>query len=57
MRTAPVTLDTIELGGIQDRNVRAYVTDGELFGSLLGMDYLRRYDKIEIQRNKLVLTR
>ena len=57
VRTAPVTLDTIELGGIQDRNVRAYVTDGELFGSLLGMDYLRRYDKIEIQRNKLVLTR
>ncbi|AJE47370.1 retropepsin-like aspartic protease family protein [Celeribacter indicus] len=57
VRTAPVTLDTLDLEGVHDRKVRAYVTDGELFGSLLGMDYLRRYERIEIQRDKLILTR
>ncbi|WP_417250742.1 retropepsin-like aspartic protease family protein [Celeribacter sp.] len=57
VRTAPVWIDALELGGIRDERVKAYVTDGELFGSLLGMDYLRRYEKIEIARDKLILTR
>ncbi|KAB6715020.1 MULTISPECIES: TIGR02281 family clan AA aspartic protease [Roseobacteraceae] len=57
VRTAPVKIDTLSLGGIQDDRVRAYVTDGDLFGSLLGMDYLRRYDRIEIKQDKLILTR
>ncbi|NIY78654.1 TIGR02281 family clan AA aspartic protease [Celeribacter sp. HF31] len=57
VRTAPVRIDTLGLEGITDDGVRAYVTDGELFGSLLGMDYLRRYDTIEIKQDKLVLTR
>ncbi|WP_339691035.1 TIGR02281 family clan AA aspartic protease [Celeribacter baekdonensis] len=57
VRTAPVKIDTLSLGGIQDDRVRAYVTDGDLFGSLLGMDYLRRYDHIEIKQDKLILTR
>lgn len=57
VRTAPVRIDTLDLGGIQDTNVKAYVTDGALFGSLLGMDYLQRYEKIEIARDRLVLTR
>jgi aspartyl protease family protein len=57
VRTAPVKIDTLSLGGIQDDRVRAYVTDGDLFGSLLGMDYLRRYDHSEIKQDKLILTR
>lgn len=57
VRTAPVWIDTLELGGIRDERVKAYVTDGDLFGSLLGMDYLRRFEKIEIARDKLILTR
>lgn len=57
VRTAPVKIDTLSLGDIQDDRVRAYVTDGDLFGSLLGMDYLRRYEHIEIKQDKLILTR
>ncbi len=57
VRTAPVRIDTLELSGITDSRVKAYVTDGELFGSLLGMDYLRRYDSIEIRQDRLILTR
>ncbi|WP_417257405.1 retropepsin-like aspartic protease family protein [Celeribacter sp.] len=57
VRTAPVRIDTLELGGIQDDRVKAYVTDGELFGSLLGMEYLQRFEKIEISRDRLILTR
>lgn len=57
VRTAPVNIDTLMFGGIQDDDVRAYVTDGDLFGSLLGMDYLSRYESIEISRNRLILTR
>ncbi|SFI71247.1 retropepsin-like aspartic protease family protein [Celeribacter neptunius] len=57
VRTAPVRIKALTLEGVTDTGVRAYVTDGELFGSLLGMDYLQRYKSIEIKQNKLVLTR
>ena len=57
VKTAAVHIDTLNVGGVQDDNVRAYVTGGELFGSLLGMSYLQRFEKIEITREKLVLTR
>lgn len=57
VRTAPVWIDTLEFGGIRDERVKAYVTDGDLFGSLMGMDYLRRFEKIEIARDRLILTR
>lgn len=57
VKTAAVKIDTINVGGVQDDDVRAYVTSGELFGSLLGMSYLQRFEKIEISRDKLVLTR
>lgn len=57
VRTAPVKLDTLQLGDILDRNVRAYVTDGDMDGSLLGMDYLSRFSKIEIAGDKMVLRR
>jgi len=55
--TAPVRIDSVGLGGVEDRNVRATVTDGELEESLLGMGYLSRFSSLEIRRDKLVLTR
>ncbi len=55
--TAPVTLDSVAIGAIEDRNVRAWVNEGEMNISLLGMSYLQRYDKIEITDGALVLTR
>lgn len=57
VRTAPVVLDSIEIGPIHDSGVRALVNEGEMDRSLLGMNYLQRYSSIEIGGGKLVLTR
>lgn len=57
VRTALVRLDQVSIGAVGDTNVPAYVNDGELFQSLLGMSYLSRWDRLEIENNKLVLTR
>ncbi len=57
VRTALVRLDQVSVGGIGDRNVPAYVNDGDLFQSLLGMSYLSRWDTLQIEDNKLVLIR
>lgn len=57
VRTAPVRLDRIELGPIRDTNVRAVVNGGEMEGSLLGMDYLHRFSRVEIAEGRLVLER
>ncbi|KNG92891.1 retropepsin-like aspartic protease family protein [Pseudaestuariivita atlantica] len=54
---APVRLDSIAFGPIEDRNLSASVNGGELDQSLLGMTYLQRYARIEIEGGKLVLTR
>lgn len=55
--TAPVTLDSLSLGPFTDRRVRAYVNGGEMRGSLLGMTYLNRYDRIEITEGRMRLER
>ncbi|MFD1508725.1 retropepsin-like aspartic protease family protein [Lacimonas salitolerans] len=55
--TAPVRLDSLSIGPIEDRGVRAFVNDGEMRISLMGMSYLNRYSKIEITDGALVLTR
>ena len=57
IRTAPVRLDSIALGEIEDRGLRAWVNEGEMGMSLLGMSYLQRYSRIEITGNALILTR
>ncbi|MEX0284535.1 MAG: TIGR02281 family clan AA aspartic protease [Paracoccaceae bacterium] len=57
VRTAPVHLNRVALGGIEDHNVPAFVNEGELFGSLLGMSYLQRWSKIEIGNGQMVLSR
>jgi len=57
VRTASVKLNKVEIGDLTDRNVRAWVNDGDLKGSLLGMTYLSRFEKVEITRDKMVLTR
>lgn len=57
VRTAPVTLDTVTLGPFTDRDVKASVNDGDMFGSLLGMRYLDRYRSLEFSNGNLILTR
>jgi len=57
VRTAPVRLDSVALGPISDRNIRAWVNQGEMWQSLLGMSYLQRWSRIEITGRGLLLTR
>lgn len=56
VRTARVRLDSLDLGPFSDRDVPAYVTDGAMEGSLLGMDYLGRF-RIEIDGDRMILSR
>ncbi len=57
VRTAPVRLDSIRLGGIEDRGLRAFVNEGQMRESLLGMTYLQRFSSVEIRQGALILTR
>lgn len=57
VRTAPVRLDSVELGPVSDRNLRAWVNEGDMEQSLLGMSYLQRWSSLEIGGGSLVLTR
>jgi aspartyl protease family protein len=57
VRTAPVRLNTMRLGSVTDSNIPAVVNGGEMSQSLLGMDYLHRWGRIEITRGELILTR
>lgn len=57
VRTAPVWLKEVSLGGITETDVRASVNEGELHQSLLGMSYLQHFAKIEMTNDSLVLHR
>ncbi len=57
VRTARIRLDRVDLAGHVDRNVTAWVNDGEMAGSLLGMSYLSRFSRLEIAGDTLYLTR
>lgn len=56
VRTAMVTLPLVELGPFRDTDFRAYVNEGELFESLLGMDYLGKF-RIELEGDRMILQR
>ncbi|WP_209504139.1 MULTISPECIES: TIGR02281 family clan AA aspartic protease [unclassified Ruegeria] len=57
VRTAPVRLETLTVGPITDQNVSAWVNEGELDKSLLGMEYLHRFSSIQFADGKLILSR
>lgn len=57
VRTAPVRLETVAVGAMIHKDVRAVVNEGNLEQSLLGMSYLQRYSSIEITNGAMVLTR
>jgi len=57
VRTAPVRLETLTLGPITDRNVSAWVNEGELHQSLLGMDYLHLFSNIQFADGRMILAR
>ncbi len=57
VRTAPVRLETLTVGPITDQNVSAWINEGELHKSLLGMDYLHRFSNIQFTDGRLILSR
>jgi aspartyl protease family protein len=54
VRTASVTLPVVELGPFRTENFRAFVNEGEMDGSLLGMDYLGQFH-LEFRGGQMVL--
>jgi aspartyl protease family protein len=55
-RAAPVTLDRISIGGLEERSIDALVTQpGQLKTSLLGMSFLNRLQSWEVSGDRLVL--
>jgi aspartyl protease family protein len=56
VRAAPVTLNSVDVGGLLIRDVRALVVPGDALGeNLLGLSYLTRLKRFEYSNNKLVL--
>ena len=55
-RAAPVTLDRIAIGGLEERSVEALVAQpGQLKTSLLGMSFLNRLQSWQVSGDRLVL--
>ena len=50
-------IGTVTVGDITDTDVPAVVIGGELDQSLLGMSYLRRFARVGIEGDTLVLER
>lgn len=57
IRTARVPLRDVRLGDYVEGDLTASVGDGPLGVSLLGMDYLRRFQRVEMTPDQLILTR
>jgi aspartyl protease family protein len=55
-RAAPVTIDRVKVGGIEERQVPALIAQpGQLRVSLLGMSFLNRLKSSEVRGDRLVL--
>ncbi len=55
-RAAPVTLDRIAIGGLEERSVEALVAQpGQLRTSLLGMSFLNRLQSWQVSGDRLML--
>ena len=55
VRIARVTLSDVRLGEVAESRLPAYVTDGAMEVSLLGMDFLRHW-RLEIDGDRMILT-
>ncbi len=55
-RVAPITLESIEVGDITVRNVKAFVAqEGKLSSSLLGMSFIGRLSSFKMSGRELIL--
>ncbi|WP_380051840.1 TIGR02281 family clan AA aspartic protease [Falsihalocynthiibacter sp. SS001] len=55
VKTARVQLNNLQFEGLETPTLAAYVNDGALDISLLGMGYLRQMDRIEIAGDKMIM--
>lgn len=55
VETAYATVDSVSLGPVRFDRVGVAVNGGEMDGSLLGMAFLNRFERLEISDNRLVL--
>ena len=55
VQLAPVRLRRVDFGGLEASNLRAHVSAGGLEVSLLGMDFLDRFARIEIEGARMGL--
>lgn len=55
VKTAFTTVDDVAIGPVSFDNVRVAVNGGEMRGSLLGMSFLNRFERLEIADNRLRL--
>ncbi len=56
-KAANVTLDSLKIGAIERRNIRAMVTqDGRMAGSLLGMNFLNTLSGFSVRGDRLMLS-
>lgn len=56
VRTASIRLSQVAFGPYLDENFMAYVNEGNLEVSLLGMDYLKAF-RVELDGNRMTLSR
>jgi len=56
-RAAPVVLQSLRLESFADADVRAWINEGDLEESLLGMSYLSTLGRVEIRGGMLTLER
>jgi len=51
----PVTLDQVQLGDLEARNVAAIVVTEGLEISLLGQSFLSKIERVEMEQDRMVL--
>ena len=52
---SPVILDQIKMGPIRFSNVKAFISQKNMEKSLLGMSFINRFKKLEINQNKMTI--
>ena len=57
VRLATIRLETVRLGQLIDKNIRASVNKAPMEKSLLGMRYLSKFSAIEISNDQMILKR
>jgi aspartyl protease family protein len=56
-RGAPVILNSVEIGSLAETRIRAWINEGNLEVSLLGMSYLNTLGRIEIKGDRMTIER